>query len=299
MNSPVISVVIPAFNRRDSLQKLLDTVFKQQGVDFEVIVVDDCSPDTTADAVRQHFPSATVLSNASNGGPAVSRNRGILAARGEFVVGFDSDVTVPDSTLLKRVLATFQQNPDVTGLAFRIMGHDGLSDDVPRWWHPVPVTEYGNRQFMTHYFSGTGYAFRRQEMMDAGMFPEILYMHYEEVELAFRILDRGGSIMHCPDLQVSHHVHAVSTRSKINVFYKPRNQILVALACYPWLRAITYLFPRLGYHFIQSLRGNYPVEFLRALASAVSLMPRRLSTRAPLRNETWQRIAAMRNPIRG
>lgn len=290
---PLISIVIPAYNRRDSVLLLLADIYRQEETSFEVIIVDDCSPDDTVAAIQARFPQVKVLRNEVNSGPAVSRNRGVRAASGNYIVGFDSDVTVPDSTLLKKVAATFQEHPEATGLAFRLLAADGKSEDRPRWWHAQPFATGYNRAFSTHYFSGTGYAFRRQEMIAAGLYPEILYMHYEEVELAFRILDNGGTIRYCPDLPVVHHASPVAARGKIHKFYKPRNQILVALACYSWPRAITYLVPRIGYGFIEALRHWHLGEFFAALASAVTLGRKRLQARKPLQASTWSRISAL------
>lgn len=295
MPPPLISVVIPSYRRRDSVIRLLDDVYRQEGVTFEVIVVDDCSPDDSATAIAAACPPATVLTNEKNGGPAVTRNRGIRAARGKYVVGFDSDVTVPDRAVLRKVAGTFERFPDATGLAFRLLAPDGQAEDKPRWWHPVPIESHAAARFFTHYFSGTGYAFRRAELLTAGLFPEILYMHYEEVELAFRILDNGGSIMHCPDIPVLHHEHQVSRRTEVKTFYKYRNQILVALACYPALRGVVYLLPRLGFGFVSAVLGGHLSAFVRALRSARELAPARLAERRPLKRETWQRITALRH----
>jgi len=292
--SLLVSVVIPAYNRRASVLELLADVHRQEGVSMEVIVVDDCSPDDTVAAITAQFPNVKVLRNAVNGGPAVSRNRGAREARGRYVVGFDSDVTVPDRSLLRRVVETFERYPAATGLAFRLLSPDGRSDDGPRWWHPLPIERFANARFFTDYFSGTGYAFRREAMLGSGLFPEILYMHYEEVELAYRILDQGGNIMHCPDLPVLHHANPIASRSKIKVFYKPRNQVLVALACYPWTKAIAYLTPRLIYNFFVSLIHRHPGEFLGAMLSARALAPKVLAARSPLKPETWHRMRAMR-----
>lgn len=291
---PLVSVVIPAFNRRDSVLQLLGDLFRQTGVSFEVIVVDDCSPDGTPEAVAAAFPQVKILRNERNGGPAVSRNRGIAAAQGEFIVGVDSDVTVPDRSLLANAAATLRSHPEAAMLAFRLYAADGKSEDGPRWWHPLPLATHAARTFSTHYFSGTGYAGRREALVAAGMYPEILYMHYEEVELAFRVLDRGGVIRYCPDLPVVHHAHPVAARSKIKVFYKPRNQILVALACYPWPKAFAYLAPRLAYNLGYAVRHGNLADFIGALGSAWQLGRQRLRDRAPLSADTWRRIAALR-----
>ena len=293
----MISVVIPSYNRRDCVLALLKDVYAQKDVEMEVIVVDDRSPDDSVEAMRREFPQVTLLVNEKNGGPAVTRNRGIRAAKGEIVVGFDSDVTVPDENLLAKVQARFKALPKVTGLAFRLFKPDGKSEDTPRWWHPVPIESYADKEFFTSYFSGTAYAFRREELVKAGMYPEILYMHYEEVELAFRIIDQGGSILHCPELVALHHANEVSRRSEVTVFYKPRNQILLAVACLPGFKAIQYVVPRTCYQFVKACSGGHVKDFIRAMRSARQLFPKLLELRKPLRSETLQRIGAMKQGL--
>lgn len=293
----MISVVIPSYNRRDCVLALLKDVYAQKGVEMEVIVVDDRSPDDSVEAIRREFPQVTLLVNEKNGGPAVTRNRGIRAAKGDIVVGFDSDVTIPDEHLLSKVEARFKALPKVTGLAFRLFKPDGKSEDTPRWWHPVPIESYADKEFFTSYFSGTAYAFRREELVKAGMYPEILYMHYEEVELAFRIIDQGGSILHCPELVALHHANEVSRRSEVTVFYKPRNQILLAVTCFPGFRAIQYVLPRTCYQFAKACGGGHLKDFIRAMKSAKQLFPKLMELRKPLRAETFERIGAMKQGL--
>jgi len=293
-DATVISVVIPSYNRRECSLRLLKDVFAQEGVEFEVIVVDDCSPDDTVDSIRREFPQVTLLVNEKNGGPCVSRNRGVRAANGEIIVGLDSDVTVPDTQILARVEASFKEAPDVTGIAFRIFDPDGTSDDEPRWWHPVSLEQGRERKFETHYFSGTAYAFRREAIVGAGLFPEVLYMHHEEVELAYRILDDGGTILYDPEFSVVHHANPVSRRSEVKVFYHPRNQVLLALRCYPVGRAIFFLFPRLCYGAASSVFRRTLGDWWRAMRSAMQLSGRCRRERKVLKKTTWQRMGAMR-----
>lgn len=291
MNAPVISVVIPSYRRRQSVLDLLGDVYRQEGVAFEVIVVDDASDDGSAEAISAMFPGASLLVNEKNSGPCVTRNRGIRAARGEFIVGFDSDVRVPDASLLARTAQTFVELPaHVHGLAFRLLRPDGVSEDKARWWHPVPIKEFANRMFETSYFSGTGYAFRREAVIEAGLFPEIFYMHYEEVELAWRILDNGGAIIHCPALSVVHCEHQVSRRNEVKTFYKTRNQILLAAGCMSSICGLRFLAPRVAYAGLAAVRFNHVTTFVRALKSAGTLLPARCHKRKQLSRDTWKRI---------
>ena len=293
----MISVVIPSYNRKDCIVRLLGDVFAQKDVEFEVVVIDDCSSDDTADAVRREFPQAIFIENETNGGPCVTRNRGVRAARGDIIVGFDSDVSIPDTYLLAKVADGFANSPETSGFAFRIFEPDGKTDDSPRWWHPVSIAKGRDRCFESAYFSGTAYAFRRTTMIEAGLFPEILYMHYEEVELAYRILDQGGSIHYRPDFTAVHHANPVSRRSEIKVFYKPRNQVLLALRCYPVWRGLCYLTPRLINGMVRALIQRSFRDWWRAMRSAATLAPECLKDRAPLKSSTWKRIASMRHQL--
>ena len=290
----MISVVIPAFKRKECVLQLLETVFRQQGAQFEVIVVDDQCPERTGEAVAQSFPQARVLRQEANGGPAVARNRGIRQALGEYVVGLDSDTLLPDQDTFAAVETVFRAYPAVDGLAFHLLTPDGRSEDTMRWWHPVPIASGANRPFLTNYFSGTAYAFRKKAVMEAGLFPELFYMHFEEVDLAYRLMDRGGSILYCPNLRAIHHEHPASKRGLARTYYKPRNQVLMALGIFPAAKIITYLAPRLGYGLCNSALHGYFRAYLRGLASAARLAPARWKERRPVRNDTLRRTASFR-----
>lgn len=291
----MISVVIPNYNRRDSVLALLHDVFAQDVADLEVIVVDDHSPDDSVEAIRREFPRTIVLVNEKNSGPAVTRNRGVLAANGEVIVGFDSDVTIPDRHLLTKVEERFRKHPSVSCLALRILKPDGHSDDVLRWCHPLPVDKFGSSSFLTSYFSGTAYAVKRDSMIRAGLYPEIFYMHYEEVELAFRLLDQGESILHCPDLGVLHHASEISSRGYVETFYHPRNQILMTLLSYPILRGVAYIVPRVGYQFAVAVRGGHLKIFFSAIRDAIRLSGPVMRIRKPLKPKTFREIFLLKS----
>lgn len=292
----MISVIVPTYNRRDCLANLLAGLLGQSvAADTEFIVVDDCSTDDTAAMMARRFPQVIFLRHDVNQGPAVSRNDGVRRARGEIIVGFDSDVSVVDIRLLEKVREKFAAHADVAGLAFRILQPDGKTEDIARWWHPRAAELWARTAFPTDYFSGTAYAFRKREMEAAGLFPEILYMHYEEVELALRLLDNGESILYCPELEAIHHANPTSRRSEVRVFYKPRNQVLVAFRCYPILRGINFLLPRVAYNFLTAVWCGHLKRFFDAMISAVRLTRFCLNERRPLKKATWQRISSIRS----
>jgi len=90
---PQLSVIIAAYNCAPYLAGAIESALGQGGLDLEVLVVDDASTDGTAEVARRYEKTGRVklLVNEVNRGPSFSRNRAILAARGEWVAQLDGD----------------------------------------------------------------------------------------------------------------------------------------------------------------------------------------------------------------
>ena len=88
---PLVSVIIPAFNRAAVIRRAIDSVLRQSFGDFEIIVVDDGSSDGTAVQACQCDPRLRVLRHEMNRGAAAARNTGIRAALGTVIAFLDSD----------------------------------------------------------------------------------------------------------------------------------------------------------------------------------------------------------------
>jgi glycosyltransferase involved in cell wall biosynthesis len=87
-----VSVIIPAYNTAEYVREALESVFAQTFRDFEVIVINDGSPDTVQlEQVLVPFLSRIVYLRQGNGGPSAARNAGIRAARGKYIAFLDSD----------------------------------------------------------------------------------------------------------------------------------------------------------------------------------------------------------------
>ena len=92
---PLVSVVIPTWNRADLLREAIDSVFAQQGVgelfDLEALVVDDASSDHTPDVVARYGAVRHIRLKENRGLPAGARNVGIEASTGTYVAFLDDD----------------------------------------------------------------------------------------------------------------------------------------------------------------------------------------------------------------
>jgi hypothetical protein len=88
-NAPLVSVIVPTYNRPELLGLTLDSIERQTYAALEIIVVNDAGRDV-ADVVAR-FPRARLVNQPANRGPSPARNRGLAEARGEFVIFFDDD----------------------------------------------------------------------------------------------------------------------------------------------------------------------------------------------------------------
>jgi glycosyltransferase involved in cell wall biosynthesis len=109
--APLASVVIPAYNAARYIGATLDSVFKQTFLAFEVLVVNDGSPDTAAlDLALQPYQSKIRYIRQENRGPSGARNAGIRAATGKYVAFLDSDDSWLPEHLAKQI-DTLEANP--------------------------------------------------------------------------------------------------------------------------------------------------------------------------------------------
>lgn len=92
IRNPLVSVIIPTFNRRTLLLEAIKSVQAQTYQNFEVLVIDDGSTDNTKEAVENiDDPKIKYFWQNNTGLPAVARNNGLRKARGEYIAFLDSD----------------------------------------------------------------------------------------------------------------------------------------------------------------------------------------------------------------
>ncbi|MBD2579595.1 glycosyltransferase [Oscillatoria sp. FACHB-1406] len=108
---PSVSVIIPAYNARSTIKKTLESVFAQTHSDFEIIVINDGSTDDTL-KICQEIPDRRLkIFSYENAGQAVSRNRGIERASGDYIAFLDAD-DLWTKNKLETQLQTLQNNPE-------------------------------------------------------------------------------------------------------------------------------------------------------------------------------------------
>ena len=110
--APLFSVVIPTFNRKPLLKKAIDSVLNQTINDFELIVVDDGSTDSSILLVGDYAGRGITYIRTQNRGVSHARNTGIMSSRGKYIAFLDSDDTW-QTDKLEHVFNYISEFPDI------------------------------------------------------------------------------------------------------------------------------------------------------------------------------------------
>ena len=203
LNQPAMSIIVPVHNSGVTLTRCLAAVSSQMHDADELLVVDDGSTDDVGTAVAP-FPKATVHRLNPRAGVAAARNRGAAAATRPVLFFVDADVVLHDDALARG--RARMADPAIDALI-------GSYDDTPE--APAQVSRFKN--LAHHYFhqraAGDVSSFwgacgfvRRDLLATVGGFDERHFSQpsIEDVELGWRLTDRGARIVLDPDLQVTH-----------------------------------------------------------------------------------------------
>ena len=115
MNNPKISVVVPVYNVEKYLRKCLDSIINQTFRDFELICINDGSPDNSLEILREYEKKddRVIVIDQKNTGVSTARNNAIDIAKGEYIIFFDSDDWVDLDTLEVIYSEINSENADV------------------------------------------------------------------------------------------------------------------------------------------------------------------------------------------
>jgi teichuronic acid biosynthesis glycosyltransferase TuaG len=127
-NIPEVSVIMPAYNCERYIEEAVRSVMAQTVRDWELIVLDDGSADSTCDVVRrlmEEDPRITLHQNPENMGVAKTRNKGLAMSRGKYVALLDSDDVWYPEKLEKQLALAFQTGADVIYCSYGIIDETG------------------------------------------------------------------------------------------------------------------------------------------------------------------------------
>ncbi|MCE5310117.1 MAG: glycosyltransferase family 2 protein [Acidobacteriales bacterium] len=246
-----ISVVVLNWNRKDLLRSCLESLERQRGVHFEVIVVDNGSRDGSAEMVEEVFirPGRLrlrLIRNSVNLGFCAANNQGIAEARGGFIALLNNDAEA-DPEWLTTLRGAFDERPRVGMAASKILSYDdpGKIDKAGHLIYPdgqnrgrgtgEPDDGRYDRREEVLWPDGCAAMYRRAMLDEIGGFDEDFFAYGDDAELGLRGRIAGWTCLYEPKAVVRHRrgssLGIESTRRMVLI---ERNRVLLAAKLFPW-----------------------------------------------------------------
>jgi GT2 family glycosyltransferase len=277
-----ISAIVLTWNRRDDTLACLRSIrdhARVEGLDVELVVVDNGSSDDTPDAVSAAFPDATLVRMPHNTGVPGGRNIGAAHSSGDVLVFVDNDAVVAPGTLTT-IDAAFRADAALGLLAARIEKPDTGNLDMACWVYGRDPRQWGDRAFETYSFAGAGFAVRRAAFEATGGFWPVFFFAREEEDLAIRIIDHGFRVVYQPVAVV---LHAASPQNRAkrerHLALSLGNSLLVLWRNLPVRLALALSLGKLIVFSLRALQEGYPAAVPQALWVAARKLPSALRSR--------------------
>ncbi|MFB3882105.1 MAG: glycosyltransferase family 2 protein [Armatimonadota bacterium] len=220
-----LTVIVPTYNRSGLLERCLRGLLNQTAAasEYEIVVVDDGSTDGTAEVAEevarlagsgdpglQNGTGARVRHfRQENKGPAAARNLGVLHARGEIVL-FTGDDCLPDGRLIEEHLRAHEQAGDV-GVLGLVTWHPEI-EITPFMAYLESGPQFGFNQIadpenvsIWHFYTSNCSVQRHRIEQVGGFDEEFGCAAFEDVEIAYRMKQRGLRIVYRPEAKTYHH----------------------------------------------------------------------------------------------
>ena len=223
-----LSIIIVNWNTRELLAQCLSSLFQSSdGMQLEVIVVDNNSKDDSVEYVAQHFRQVQIIQNNTNRGFAAANNQGLAIAKGRNILFLNSDTTVHKGAL--KAMAELLDNASDAGLcSCRLLNNDGSTQPNV---HHFPSFRamlqrytalkylglfksardfYRMRNFsydkatVVDQVTGAVLMAKREVLEHVGTMDEKLYFYFEETDLCYRIKQAGFKIHFTPNGEITH-----------------------------------------------------------------------------------------------
>ncbi|MDD5231122.1 MAG: glycosyltransferase [Candidatus Marinimicrobia bacterium] len=225
-----ISVIIVSYNVKEFLQQcILSLKNALDGMEHEIIVVDNDSVDGSVNLIRQKFPEILLIENHFNKGFAAACNQGLAIARGEFILLLNPDTMLQEDTI-NVMVKFFEDHPEAGAAGCKILNADGTLQLACRRTFPTPAVALPKLLGLSRLFpkvkafsrynltyldpdqmtevdavSGSFLMFRRTVYEKIGGLDEAYFLYGEDLDYCYRIKKGGWKIFYVPGTKIIHY----------------------------------------------------------------------------------------------
>jgi GT2 family glycosyltransferase len=231
--TPKVSIIIPHYNQKECLKVLLPSVANQTLRDYEVIIVDDCSPDKSVIEFIRDFikdrPNMRLVENTENMRFIKTVNKGIKLAAGEYICLLNQDTEVR-SNFVHRNVEIMDADRSIGGLSCIVVDKEGqnwFSGGIFLKGWPVNLLDDFQGIRTVDFVAGTACFYRKEVFDKTGLFDEDFVMYHEDVEFGLRMKAKTNyRACAFAEKLVIHHVVPSMPRGNFD-YYNNRNHIVL------------------------------------------------------------------------
>ena len=275
-NLPSVSVVILNWNGLSYLRRFLPSVCSSTYANLRIIVGDNASTDGSVAFVEANYPQVEVILNDNNYGFAGGYNKVLQAVNSDYFILLNSDVEV-NSKWIEPVIELMESDKRIAAAQPKILSYankeqfeyagaaGGLIDmfGYPfcrgRIFDSVEP-DRGQYDEISEVFwaSGAALFIRREQWIEIGGFDEDFFAHMEEIDLCWRLKNRGYKVMYCPGSKVFHvGGGTLNAEHPFKTYLNFRNNLILIQKNLSFLHASLVIFCRLWLDLISLCKFLY------------------------------------------
>jgi len=245
-----VSIIIVNWNTKDLLQHCLASIYEQTvNIDYEIIVVDNCSEDGSAEMVKSEFKQVILIQNKENRGFAAANNQAIAIAKGRYILLLNSDTIVLDKAI-EKTISFADAHPQSGVIGCRVLNPDGSMQPTCFMFPSIlnmmlestylykifPKNRFFGRQQMTWWdrnnvrcvevVTGCFMLVRREAIEQVGVMDEHFFIYGEETDWCYRFKKNGWKVMFTPIGQIIHYVGQSTSKIPVAMIIQLRLSLL-------------------------------------------------------------------------
>jgi len=249
-NNPLVSVIIVNYNGKTYLEKCLESLMKINYKNYEIILVDNNSTDTSIEFVKNTYPSITIIKLNDNYGFAEPNNIGAKNAKGDYLLFLNNDTEV-NADFIGEMIKVLKQDPKIAICQSLLLKPNGDVDSSGDFIDTLGRA-YGSKNKVNEVKKilsarGASMMVRKDSFWDLGGFDKKFFASFEDVDLGWRAWIWGYKIVLVPNSIVYHKGGQTVKQYFSEVrFHGVKNSLIIRLTNFETGLATSSIFKTLG-----------------------------------------------------
>ncbi|MFA5012064.1 MAG: glycosyltransferase family 2 protein [Ignavibacteria bacterium] len=252
MNACDVSVIIVSWNTKNLLKDCINSVIKETTkYSYDIWVVDNNSPDNSADMVGKEFPDVNLIANSDNKGFSAANNQALRVAAGKNLLLLNPDTLIKDNAIDKMLDYIYSHNVGI--VTCKLLNTDGSLQKSVSGFYSLWKTFIDNRLVAEilqnvklskakiysawdhnslreiDWARGAVLLFSREVMNKIGLLDERYFIYGEEIDFYYRARKNNIKAVFLPDVEIIHHGKSSSRQKKSEMFIQNYKSLYIFL----------------------------------------------------------------------